>query len=101
MIDQKGYSYLGLAKRGGKLITGACLLTAIQQKTVYLVLTSSDVGATQAKKYQQKCFYYKIPYFSCLDFNLTQQALGTNNVKMIGISDQHLAQRLLKLLNNS
>ncbi|WP_342256192.1 50S ribosomal protein L7ae-like protein [Spiroplasma endosymbiont of Poecilobothrus nobilitatus] len=101
MLDQKGYSYLGLAKRGGKLITGACLLTAIQQKTVYLVLTSGDIGATQAKKYQQKCFYYKISYFSCLDFNLTQQALGTNNVKMIGISNQHLAQLLLTLLNNS
>ncbi|ELL44907.1 putative ribosomal protein l7ae [Spiroplasma melliferum IPMB4A] len=101
MLGQKGYSYLGLAKRGGKLITGACLLTAIQQKTVYLVLTSNDVGSAQAKKYQQKCFYYNIPYFSCLDFNLTQQALGTNNVKMIGISDQHLAQRLLTLLNNS
>lgn len=101
MLNKKGYSYLGLAKRGRKVITGDCLLTAIQQKIVYLVLMSSDIGATQAKKYKQKCFYYKIPYFSCLDFNLTQKALGTNNVKIIGISDQHLAQRLLTLLNNS
>ncbi len=101
MINKKGYSYLGLAKRGGKVITGACLLTAIKQKNVYLVLMSSDIGTTQSKKYKQKCFYYKIPYFSCLDFNLTQQALGTNNVKIIGISDQHLSKRLLTLLNNS
>ncbi|WP_238335971.1 hypothetical protein [Spiroplasma citri] len=56
MLGQKGYSYLGLAKRGGKLITGACLLTAIQQKTVYLVLTSNDVGPAQAKNINKNVF---------------------------------------------
>ncbi len=80
---------------------GVRLLPAIQKKIVYLVLTSVGVGSTQAKKYEQKCFYYHISYFRCLDFNLTQQALGMYNVKTIGIKDQHLAQRLLTLLNNS
>ncbi|WP_374696733.1 L7Ae/L30e/S12e/Gadd45 family ribosomal protein [Spiroplasma endosymbiont of Polydrusus formosus] len=101
MLPQQGYSYLGLAKRGGNIIMGVRLLPAIQKKIVYLVLTSVGVGSTQAKKYEQKCFYYHISYFRCLDFNLTQQALGMYNVKTIGIKDQHLAQRLLTLLNNS
>lgn len=100
MLDHKGYSYLGLAKKAGKLVTGALLLTAIQQQKVFLVLTSVDGGATQAKKYEQKCFYYHIPYFKCLESKLTQQALGSENVKTLAISDRNIAQSLLTLLTN-
>ncbi|WHQ37604.1 50S ribosomal protein L7ae-like protein [Spiroplasma sp. SV19] len=99
-MNHKGYSYLGLAKKAGKVVTGALLLAAIKQQKVFLVLNSVDGGATQAKKYEQKCFYYHIPYFKCLESPLTQQALGTENVKTLGISDRHLAQSLLTLLTN-
>lgn len=100
MLQQKGYSYLGLAKKAGKLVTGALLLTTIKQQKIFLVLNSIDGGATQAKKYEQKCFYYHIPYFKCLEPTLTQKAIGTENVKTLGISDRHLAQSLLTLLTN-
>ncbi|WP_368486803.1 L7Ae/L30e/S12e/Gadd45 family ribosomal protein [Spiroplasma sp. DGKH1] len=99
-MESQIYSLLGLSQKARKIITGQLLITAIKAQKVFLVITTGQIGTSQEKMFNQKCYYYKIPYFNRLDTEALSTAIGKQNCKAIGISDQQLATRIIELLTN-
>lgn len=62
MKNNAVYASLGLAKRAGKLVSGAFSVEkAIKEKKAYLVLVAMDASENTKKEFSQLCFYYQIP----------------------------------------
>jgi len=83
---------LGLARRAGKLVLGEEVYHQIRK--VKLLFLASDISEGSRERVLKKCHYYRI---ACLDRYDTEQlssALGRNNVKVIGVTDQGFADAM-------
>lgn len=89
-----------MAAGAGKLVAGEPLFDKIRKNKVKIVFTVSDMGASQFKKINDKCNFYKVPIynglFSAKELN---QALGRENTKAIGIVDDNFKKLVEKKLS--
>ena len=85
---------LGLAYRANKTVLGEQVLKKIRK--VKLLILASDISEKSRERYLKKCHYYRID--SMEDFNSVElsQALGKENVKVIGILDEGFKKAILK-----
>ena len=85
---------LGLVYRAKKIVLGEEVLESI--KDVKLMLIASDTSDKSVERYLKKCHYYNIEYISKYSSDELSNALGKNNIKLIGIVDEGFKQSLLK-----
>ncbi len=102
ILDHKLLSYLGLAMRAGKLITGEeTVLKAVRSAQAALVVIAGDASDNTKKKFSDKCGYYNVP-FAIVE---TREDLGKSIGKMdrvvIAVTDQGFAKMIGKCLNLS
>ncbi len=66
MQKNKVLSYLGLATRAGRAVSGEfCVEKSVRQHRAKLVLVSEDASEASKKNFRNICTYYKVPlYFS-------------------------------------
>ena len=85
---------LGLAYRAHKTVLGEQVLKRIGN--VKLLILASDISEKSRERYLKKCHYYRID--SMEDFNSVElsQALGKENVKVIGIIDEGFKKTILE-----
>ncbi|HEY4430864.1 MAG TPA: ribosomal L7Ae/L30e/S12e/Gadd45 family protein, partial [Paenibacillus sp.] len=58
----KALSYLGLAMRAGKIVTGdEAVLKAVRSSEAKLVVLAGDASDNTQKKFRDKCGTYDIP----------------------------------------
>ena len=63
-IEQKIYSYIGLATKAGKAVSGEFSTEkAIKEKKARLVLVSEESSENTKKKFIDSCSWYKIPIY--------------------------------------
>lgn len=85
---------LGLARRAGKLVLGEEVYHQIRK--VKLLFLASDISEGSRERVLKKGHYYKIAYLDGYDTEQLSSALGRNNVKVIGVTDQGFADAIRK-----
>ena len=85
---------LGLAYRARKLVLGEVVLKRI--KDVKLLFLASDISPKSKERFLKKCHYYQIAWIDSFSTEDLSMALGKENVRVIGITDDGFSQAILK-----
>ena len=98
-IEAKIYSFLGLAARAGKIVSGDdSTLLELKRGNVKLVIIAEDASNNTKKLFKDKSSYRHIPYehFSTkLQIGL---AIGKAPRAVVGIKDAGFAKKINELL---
>ena len=90
----KTLSTLGLAYRAKKLVLGEEVLNQISN--VKLIIIANDISENSRERFLKKCNFYNIEYIDRFTSSEISNALGKNNVKVVGITDEGFKESLLK-----
>ena len=102
MENKKFYSMLGLCKRARTLTFGeGAVKDRIRQKKARLVIVSADASENTKKKFSDNCSFYTVPYVEVGDRYTLGNAIGNTFAVVLAITNQGLAENLLKLLNET
>lgn len=64
MQRNKVLSYLGLATKAGRVVSGEfCVEKSVRQHRARLVLVSEDASEASKKNFRDMCTYYKVPLY--------------------------------------
>lgn len=96
----KVLSYLGLAKKAGKLNSGEFLTeSAVCKEKAHLVIVAEDASDNTKKKFSDKCTFYKTP----IKFYKTKMelgnAIGSSPKASMVVLDEGFSKAILKVLN--
>lgn len=98
----KVLSYLGLAKKAGKLVAGEFLTEkSIYEKKAFLVIVATDASDNTKKKFADRCNFHKVP----IVYYKTKEELGAATGKAIrasmAVTDEGFKNAILKILNQN
>lgn len=89
----KRFNRLGLAMRAGKVVLGdSAVLDAIRSGEAKLVLLATDASANAAKKYTDKCSFYRTPLLSIGTRVELGSAIGKQERVVVAIIDTAFAE---------
>ncbi len=86
-------SILGLAYKARKVVLGEEVLNRISK--VRLMFLASDLSIKSRERYEKKCFYYNIGHIDSYSTEELSSALGRNNIKVLGITDEGLTRSII------
>ena len=89
----KRLNTLGLAYRSKKVILGQDILDSMTK--VKLILLASDISIKSRERIVKKSTYYNVEYIDEFSSEELSKALGKNNIKVIGITDDGFKKLLL------
>lgn len=96
----KTLSYLGLALRAGKLVSGdEGVMKAIRGKTAGIVLIASDASSNAKKKYTDKCEFYGVPYVENFERRELGHSIGKPERVVVAVTDKGLSELVRKSLS--
>ena len=84
---------LGLAYKAKKIILGETIYDNLSK--IKLIIIAKDISLGNKKRILKKCESYKIDYIDTYDSKDLSQAIGKNNVKLIGIIDDGFKKMIL------
>lgn len=84
---------LGLAYRASKLLLGEDVLNVINK--VKLIIIASDISEKSRQRILKKCSFYNIEYIDSYSSEQISNALGKNNIKVVGVIDDGFKKSLL------
>ncbi|MDO4198579.1 MAG: ribosomal L7Ae/L30e/S12e/Gadd45 family protein [Erysipelotrichaceae bacterium] len=87
---------LGLAYAARKTVLGEEVYNRI--KNVKIIFIASDISEKSKERIDKKCFYYHIDSINCYSAEELSNAVGRNNVKLIGITDKGFSQSIKEKL---
>lgn len=100
MKENQWMSFLGLANRAGKLISGEELtVKQIQKGNAKLVLLSADASQNTMKKITDKCNSYEVPIKKVENRYLLGQAIGKEARVVVAVLDVGFAKKLKQMLD--
>jgi ribosomal protein L7Ae-like RNA K-turn-binding protein len=92
----KVLSLLGLAKRAGKVIVGTdAVISKLQVNDLHLIFIAKDSSLATIDKIEKKAFYYNVRIIKSFTSDEISNAIGSNNNKVIGISDSGFAKAMI------
>lgn len=100
MKQNQWMSFLGLANRAGKTISGEELtVKQIQRGNAKLVLLSADASQNTTKKITDKCNSYEVPIKMVENRYLLGQAIGKEARVVVAVLDDGFAKKLKQMLD--
>lgn len=87
---------LGLAYRARKAVLGEEVLNRIRK--VRLLFLASDLSDKSRERFEKKCYFYELDHIDKYDCEELSNAIGRNNVKVIGITDDGFARLIMSKL---
>ena len=100
--EAKIYSFLGLAQRAGKLVSGDdSTMLDVKKNRVKLVLVAEDASNNTKKLFKDKTSFRKI---ACITHSTKLQlglAIGKAPRAVMGIKDTNFANKILELMENT
>lgn len=88
----KVYSLLGLAMKGGRLVSGEYQTEeAVKKKKAKLVIVSEDASDNTKKLFHDKCFFYEVPIYEYGKKEDLGRAIGKDLRSSLAICDDGLA----------
>ncbi len=100
MDRKKALQNLGMAKRAGKVVAGeAVTLDYIKKNKLSCVILASDTLKNTTKRIKDKSDYYHVRVIHDFSSEEINQAIGTNDRKVLGITDKNFTDMILKHLD--
>lgn len=94
-------SMLGLAKRSNNLVSGEFSTEkAIKTGKACLVVVALDASDNTKKLFTNKCAFYEVPVFFYSDKENLGRAIGYQMRTSLAVTDEGLAQALIKKLQS-
>ena len=88
---------IGLAYRARKVVIGTeQTIEYLRKKQLFLVLLANDASSLTQKKVRDKAKTYETPVFDGLSSLILSNAVGKNDIKVMGITDQGFAKLLME-----
>ena len=91
---------IGIARKANMLLYGDKLSKSIKTRSIKLVVFTNDATERSKKHLISQCEYYKVIYLVIDDGFALSQAIGKENIKVVGITDEGIADRILKTKRN-
>ncbi|EJP6473344.1 ribosomal L7Ae/L30e/S12e/Gadd45 family protein [Clostridium botulinum] len=102
MVQNKFLQFLSLTKKAGHLIEGYNKCEeAVIKKTVYVVIISCDASENSKNKFKVKCEKNNIPFIEVYNEKELGNVLGREFIKILAVKNEGMANKLLKLWNDS
>ena len=99
MQRNKVLSYLGLATRAGRVVSGEfCVEKSVRQRRARLVLVSEDASENSRKNFRNLCTYYKVPLYISGSREELGAACGKEARVSAAIEDEGLAMAAVREL---
>ena len=96
MADHR-LSLLGLAARAGQVASGGFLTEkAIQTGEAVFVIIAEDASKNTAKKIQDKCNYYHVPYAFCETQGNLGHMIGKEDRSCLAVTDTNFGRQVAK-----
>ncbi|HAA24895.1 MAG TPA: 50S ribosomal protein L7ae [Ruminiclostridium sp.] len=100
MVKDRVYSFIGLAMKAGKLVSGGeSCERAIKRGNVYLLIVSEDASDNTVKKFEDACKHRKIPLCRFGEKEAMGRLLGKKIRSVVAVTDVGLARNLEKLID--
>ena len=97
MQNKKAASFLGLAMKAGKVLSGEFLCeNAIRDGKAKLIIIANDASLNTSKKFKDKCTYYSIPYRICFSKEELGNFIGKEARAVAALTDEGFAKNLIK-----
>ncbi|MGE5613163.1 MAG: L7Ae/L30e/S12e/Gadd45 family ribosomal protein [Bacillota bacterium] len=98
-MTDKIYSFIGLAKKAGKLVAGEeTCESALKSGKVYLLIVSEDASANTVKKFMNASAYRKVGMVRFGQKELLGKFTGGNVRTVIAIKDRGFAEHLKTMI---
>ena len=92
-MEQKFYSFLGLARRAGKVLLGYDMLERYRGK-IYAAVTASDAAERTLRNTARLCADVECIATDCTKSELGK-LLGVREVSVAGITDKGFAEQII------
>ena len=101
-MPNKIYSFLGLAKKAGKLLSGdETCERAIKSEKVYLAIVSEDASDNTKKKFVDICGYRDVEIRIFGEKELIGRYTGKEIRSVVVILEQGFAKRLIEMIDGN
>ncbi|WP_445323548.1 YlxQ family RNA-binding protein [Paenibacillus sp. FSL R7-0179] len=98
----KTLSYLGLAMRAGKIVTGdEAVLKAVRSSEAKLVVLAGDASDNTQKKFRDKCGTYDIPLVIAFHRDELGASIGKDQRVVLAITDKGFAEMISRTLGDT
>lgn len=98
----KTLSYLGLAMRAGKIVTGdEAVLKAVRSAEAKLVLLAGDASDNTQKKFRDKCGTYDIPLVIAFHRDELGASIGKDQRVVLAVTDKGFAEMISRTLGDT
>lgn len=95
----KIFSYLGLAARGRRLVSGEFSTEqAVKKEKAYIVIVATDASENTKKSFRNMCTYYKVNIYFYGNKEQLGHAIGKEFRASIAVTDENLAKAIEKVL---
>jgi len=91
---------IGIARKANKLLYGDKLNKSIKTRSISLVVFTDDASERSKKHLISQCEYYQVTYLIVDSSLALSRAIGKENIKVVGITDEGIAARILKTKRN-
>lgn len=99
MYRNKAFSYLGLAVRAGKAVSGTfCVERSIRKGRAKLVIVSEEASDNSKKNFRSICTYHKVPLYFFGSSEELGNAVGKEFRVAAAIEDEGLAGAAIEQL---
>lgn len=96
---EKIHSFLGLATRAGKIVSGDdSTLLDLKKGKVNLILIAEDASDNTKKLFKDKSTFRKIPYLFFSTKEEIGYAIGKSPRAVLGIKDKNFSKKIIELL---
>ncbi|AIQ30474.1 MULTISPECIES: YlxQ family RNA-binding protein [Paenibacillus] len=98
----KTLSYLGLAMRAGKIVTGdEAVLKAVRSSEARLVVLAGDASDNTQKKFRDKCGTYDIPLVIAFHRDELGASIGKDQRVVLAVTDKGFAEMISRTLGDT
>ncbi|ETT53708.1 50S ribosomal protein L7Ae/L30e/S12e/Gadd45 [Paenibacillus sp. FSL R7-269] len=98
----KTLSYLGLAMRAGKIVTGdEAVLKAVRSSEAKLVVLAGDASDNTQKKFRDKCGTYDIPLVIAFHRDELGASIGKDQRVVLAVTDKGFAEMVSRTLGDT
>lgn len=98
----KTLSYLGLAMRAGKIVTGdEAVIKAVRSSEARLVVLAGDASDNTQKKFRDKCGTYDIPLVIAFHRDELGASIGKDQRVVLAVTDKGFAEMISRTLGDT
>ena len=99
MTNSKILSFIGLATKAGKIVSGEFSTEkSVKTGNGFLVVAAEDASENTKKKFRNMCSFYQVPIYFYGDKESLGRAMGKEYRACLAVQDENFAKAMMKEL---